>query len=231
MSAIPQHVTDVINSLIEAYPTGLPEGIQININLSVPLEATQGQAVSASIQGASSLPVTQTAPSVEPPAAPAYKGPFLGLYRVIARNPSKRIKIRSDFDMAAPEASVHLTPRQYEFIRALNASRPQYLENNGYIYRSEDGLPYTFYKQFGYNNQLLVISEIKRVGSAVMGRVVGIGEDPYLSDPKPLDPAVTNHKTTPWLVHLIEDLQVYAPILTADSSPGWVNMQEVEKVR
>jgi hypothetical protein len=215
--------------MIKAYPTGLPEGIHLNINLSVQLGVDTEPQVDVKTSVEEAAPVGVTPPVIS--AGPSYKGQFLGLFRVVARDDSRRIKIRSDFDMAAPEASVKLTDRQYAFIKALNLGRMQYFENSGLIFTSNNGTQNIFYKQYGFDKQLLVVSEIRRVGDTTMGRVVGIGSDPYLSDPKPLDAAATNYKNTPWLVHLIDGVQIYAPILTADSTPGWINMREVEKVR
>ncbi len=229
MSSIPQHVTDLVDSVIKAYPTGLPEGVHLNINLSVqvvPTTAEPLEMVEVDVTEDESLPEPQA-----PTATPSYKGQFLGLFRVVARNPSGRIKIRSDFDMAAPEASVKLTNQQYAYLKALNPGKFSYLEKNGYLFVTDNGTHNIFYRQYGFDKQLLVISEIRRVGDATMGRVVGIGNDPYVSDPKPLDASVTNYKSTPWLVHLIDGVEIYAPILTADATPGWVNMHEVEKVR
>lgn len=233
MSNVPQHVTELIDSLIKAYPTGLPEGIHMNINLNV---LTNGAETVASVRHASEafdlqLETSQPEFPVDVAETPAYKGQFLGLYRVVPRLESGRIKIRGSADLSAPEASVNLSDQQFGFLRALNTERPSYLESNGYLFKATDGSQRILYKQFGFDKQLLVISEIKKSEDGLMGRVVGIGKDPYLSDPKPLSVNVTNHKTTPWLVHLIESVGVYAPIFASDDKPGWVNMQDVEKVR
>lgn len=238
-TTIPQHITDLVDSMIKAYPTGLPDGIHLNINLNI--HASQGDEITQYDEDQDlyenrvdvSVDTVEALPPQQPEAttAPSYKGQFLGLYRVVPRTASGRIKIRSHSELKAAEATVKLTDRQYAFIKALNPGRIQYLETSGYIFTSDNGTHNLFYKQFGFEKQLLVIAEIRRVGEGVMGRVVGIGSDPYLSDPKPLDVAVTNYKNTPWLVHLIDGVQIYAPILTADSTPGWVDMQDVEKVR
>jgi hypothetical protein len=229
MSTIPQHVTELIDSLIKAYPTGLPDGIHMNINLNVQAGSARHQEsehIDIPIEPGENSSVSKPAPE-----SPAYKGQFLGLYRVVGNNESGRIKIRSGPELKAPEVDVRLTDKQYAFIRSLNPNRLPYFESSGYIFKSNNGSQNIFYKQFGFDKQLLVISEIKRIGDARMGRVVGIGNDPYLSDPKPLNAQVTNYKTTPWLVHHIESVDIYAPILASDNASGWVNMMDVEKVR
>ncbi len=214
MAAAPQHILDLVNSLIQSYPTGLPEGIHLNINLAVSTDST-----------------TVDINPGDPPAGPVYKGPFLGLYRVIATNQARRIKVRSDFDPAAPEMSINVDARHINFMRALNPTKPGYLEGNGYIYTTSGSNPKTYYKQYAFDGQLLVVAETRRVGSTVMGRVIGIGTDPLMSDPKPLNAAVTNNNLTPWLVHQIPGSLVFAPILASVTEEGWVIMDELEKVR
>jgi hypothetical protein len=247
MSTIPQHVTEMIDALIKAYPTGLPEGIHMNINLNVAANVAETSIPVRHASEAFDLQIETSQPKfpdeaiefaaepaktpAEPPETPAYKGQFLGLYRVVPRLESGRIKIRGSADLSAPEATVSLTDQQFAFLRALNTARPSYLESQGYLIKATDGSQRILYKQFGFDKQLLVISEIKKSEDGLVGRVVGIGNDPYLSDPKPLNTGITNHKTTPWLVHSIESVGVYAPIFASDEKSGWVNMQDVEKVR
>jgi hypothetical protein len=223
MASAPQHVLDLLNSLIHSYPTGLPEGIHLNINLDVNLAAANT---------GSGVPVNEPADLPEvPPAGAVYKGPFLGLYRVVANNDSHRIKVRSDSDGLAPEITMKLEARHLAFMKALNPAKPTYLETNGYIYETNDSVPKTLYKQYAFDGQLLVVAETMRVGKTVMGRIVGIGSDPLKSDPKPLDAAHTNNILTPWLVHQIPGILVYVPILSSDTEAGWVNMDELEKIR
>ena len=226
MSGAPQHVLDLLNSLIQSYPTGLPEGIHINVNLDVKVTV-------AGDGSGSPVVVVEPTDSPQPaPAGPVYKGAFLGLYRVIAKNVSHRIKVRSDCDEIAPELSILVDPRHLNFMRALNPAKPAYLQDNGYIYDTSGSAQNTFYRQYAFDGQLVVIAETRRVGkSSVMGRVVGIGSDPLKSDPKPLDAALTNNVHTPWLVHQIPGLLVYAPIFAADTGGGWVSMDELEKIR
>lgn len=228
MLPVSHQLTELINSLVEAYPTGLPDGIQININFNLPLDTAKQAEENIIVQ---TQPVRIPAVQVEAPPIQSYKGPFLGLYRVIASNPSRRIKIRSDFDPTAPEASIRLTDPQYNFLKALNGERFSYLESSGYLYAPKTDPNVILYKQFGFDGQLIIIAETKTIGASTLGRVIGIGNNPYLSDPKPLNQGVTNNKNTPWLVHLIPDMLVYVPIFTADDTPGWVNMQDVEKIR
>jgi hypothetical protein len=213
MATAPQNVLDLLNSLLQAYPAGLPQGIHLNINLDVKVEDE----------------IDDTPGST--PVGPVYKGPFLGLYRVVANNESKRIKVRSDSDALAPEISIPITTRHVNFMQALNPTKPTYLESNGYIYTTTGAVPKIFYRQFAFDGQLIVIAETKRSGKTAMGRIVGIGSDPLLSDPKPFDATLTNNTLTPWLVHQIPGLLVYAPILSADTAAGWVCMDELEKIR
>ena len=212
MSGAPQHILDLINSLIQSYPTGLPEGIHLNINLDVAL-----------------------APAVvdpdTPPIEPVYKGPFLGLYRVVANNESHRIKVRSDCDALAPEIIFPVNSSQINFMRALNPTKPTYLEKNGYIFETSGSVQKPAYRQFAFDGQLIVIAETRRAGKIAMGRIVGIGSDPLRSDPKPLDATLTNNTLTPWLVHQIPGFSVYAPILASENQSGWVIMDELEKIR
>jgi hypothetical protein len=234
MTILQQNITELVDAMIKAYPTGLPEGVHVNINLNlhVSSDGAQYQVVDNS-QDNISLDIENDAAPSESESAPlpSYKGDFLGLFRVVPRTESGRIKIRSHSELKAPEAVVKLTDAQYRFIKALNTTRFHYLETNGYVYVSDNGSHNVFYKQYGFDKQLLVVSEIRKVGDSRMGRVVGIGVDPYLADPKPLDTSITNYKNTPWLVHSIAGVDVYAPILTGDSVPGWIDMQDVEKVR
>lgn len=226
MSGAPQNVLDLLNSLIHAYPTGLPDGIHININLDV-------KSGIVSIEDPDS-PGDLDEPDDTPQSTqvgPVYEGPFLGLYRVTEKNDSQRIKVRSDCDPVAPELSVRLTPRHLSYMRFLNPTKPAYLETNGYIYETTNTSKSMYYRQYAFTGQLVVVAETRRIGKAVMGRVVGIGTDPHKSDPKPLDAAVTNNNLTPWLVHQIPGVLVYAPIFAPDTGSGWVNMDEIEKIR
>jgi hypothetical protein len=234
MTVLQQNVTELLDAMVKAYPTGLPQGVHININLNLNVSSANNQyqvvenaqdSVSLNIEGDAAPGESEGGP------LPSYKGDFLGLFRVVPRTESGRIKIRSHPEPKAPEAVVKLTDAQYRFIKALNTARFHYLETNGYVYVSDNGSHNVFYKQYGFDKQLLVVSEIRKVGDSRMGRVVGIGVDPYLADPKPLDVSITNHKNTPWLVHSITSVEVFAPILTGDSVPGWIDMIDVEKVR
>jgi hypothetical protein len=230
---LPPDITEFVNAIIHAYPTGLPDGVRININFNITVgQETRLEPAEISIEAPESRESHEAHEALpNPENIQAYKGPFLGLYRVNAKNGSGRIKIRSDFDLTAPEASVKLSEPQYKFLQALNPREFAKMEQNGYIYMSNGANPQLWYRQYGFNGQLLMIAETRVFGNVMLGRVVGIGENPYLSDPKPLNPNYTNHQLTPWLVHNIEQEQLYAPILTAGDTPGWVNMQEVEKVR
>jgi hypothetical protein len=233
MTNIQQNITELVDAMIKAYPTGLPEGVRININLNLNVSSSNTQHHVVEKYDGISVDIDDDTASDSPESAPlpSYKGDFLGLYRVVPRTQSGRIKIRSHPESKAPEAVVKLSDAQYQFVKALNSAHFPYLESNGYISASPNGSRNVFYKQYGFEKQLLVISEIRKVGDSRMGRVVGIGVDPYLADPKPLDASITNHKNTPWLVHSIAGVQVYAPIFTGDSVPGWIDMQDVEKVR